>query len=203
MGKVWGLVGASIGAAGVGTMMTIAVPVSPIIPAIASFIPLFGIMRTNPGTTKPAVRAGLLGTFAVLTGMTLSPLVQYPLMVDPIILPMAFGATTTIFVGASLVSLVAPRGRMLSMGGPLTGGLFGLMGLGIMGIFYPHPMLLNVYMYGGILLFAAFTAYETQQILNDYRMGVRDAVSHSVGLFIDFVSIFRKILFLLTMRGDD
>ena len=164
---------------------------------------LFGIMRTNPSTTKPAVRAALLGSFAVLTGMTLSPLVQYSLMVDPIILPMAFGAATTIFVGASLVSLVAPRGRMLSMGGPLTGGLFGLMGLGIVGIFYPHPMLMNVYMYGGILLFAAFTAYETQQILNDYRMGVRDAVSHSVGLFIDFVSIFRKILFLLTMRGDD
>ena len=34
-------------------------------------------------------------------------------------------------------------------------------------------------------------------------VGVRDTVQHSIGLFIDFVAIFRRILMIFMMRGDD
>merc|ERR1712146_214424 len=74
------------------------------------------------------------------------------------------------------------------VGGPLLGGLFVMLGCGILGLFYPHPVLHSVMLYGGLALFTAFTAYDTQMILNDYKEGQRDVVQHSIGLFINFMA---------------
>merc|ERR1712146_214657 len=107
---------------------------------------------------------------------------------DPLLLPLALGASSGIMISATLASLFMPEGRMLAMGGPLLGGLFVMLGCGILGLFYPHPVLHSVMLYGGLALFTAFTAYDTQMILNDYKEGQRDVVQHSIGLFINFMA---------------
>ena len=122
---------------------------------------------------------------------------------DPLLLPMALGASGGIFAGATVFSLMAPEGKMLSLGGPLFGGLLVLVGCGVLGMFYPHPVLQSISLYGGLALFTVYVAYDTQVILDDYKNGMEDAVQHSLQLFLDFVNIFRRVLFMFMMSNDD
>ena len=70
--NVWGLVGANLGVCSVGTVVAMTVlPVSPIIPGIASIGLLLGLSFGAPKGSNPVLRAGLLGGFAFTTGMTL------------------------------------------------------------------------------------------------------------------------------------
>merc|ERR1712146_541934 len=96
------------------------------------------------------------------------------------------------------------KGATLRWAGPLFGGVMGMFGCGILGMFYPHPILHNIMLYGGLALFTAFVAYDTHKIIDEYEHGNEDAIGHSIGLFIDFISIFRRVLFILvSMKGDD
>ena len=52
-------------------------------------------------------------------------------------------------------------------------------------------------------LFTVYVAYDTQVILDDYKNGMEDAVQHSLQLFLDFVNIFRRVLFMFMMTNDD
>jgi Bax inhibitor 1 len=123
---------------------------------------------------------------------------------DPLLVPMALGASSGIFVGATAFSMFAPEGKLLSWGGPLFGGCLVMIGCQVVNMIWgPIPALQSLSLYGGLVLFTAFVAYDTQQILDDYKNGVRDTVQHSIGLFIDFVAIFRRVLMLFMMRGDD
>ena len=45
---------------------------------------------------------------------------------------------------------------------------------------------------------SGFVCYDTQLIVHRFEMGDRDFIYHSLDLFTDFVSLFRKILIILT-----
>ena len=122
------------------------------------------------------------------------------LAMDPLLLPMALGASGGIFAGATAFSLFAPEGRMLSLGGPLFGGLMVLVGAGLLGMFYPHPVLQSISLYGGLALFTVYVAYDTQMVLDDYKNGEADAVQHSLQLFLNFVNIFKRVLIMFMDR---
>jgi len=126
------------------------------------------------------------------------------MQMDPLLVPMALAASSGIFVGATAFSMFAPEGKLLSWGGPLFGGVMVMLGCGVVNMIWgPYPVLSSIQLYGGLGIFTLFVAYDTQQILDDYKNGVRDTVQHSIGLFIDFVAIFRRILMIFMMRGDD
>ena len=88
------------------------------------------------------------------------------------------------------------------MGAPLGGLVFALLGLQIVGLFYPHPMIWNINLYGGLALFTAFVAYDTHQTLEDYKCGQRDALTHAANFFINFMAIFKRLLFIFMSRDD-
>ena len=171
--NVWGLVGANLGVSSVGTITAMTVlPVSPLIPAIASLGLLLGLTMGAPKGSNPVLRAGLLGGFAFTTGMTLGPLVGAAMQMDPLLVPMALAASSGIFVGATAFSMFAPEGKLLSWGGPLFGGVLVMIGCQVFNIFMgPYPVLNNVMLYGGLGIFTVFVAYDTQQILDDYKNG--------------------------------
>lgn len=200
--KVYGVTGSTLGIASIGMLGGLMFPISPLITGFGSLVPLIGLYMTKPNETHPAIRWGLLGTFAGLSGMSAGPLIGMSLQMDPLILPMALMASGGIFAGATLASFVAPKGKMLALGAPLMGGCFVLFGLGILGIFYPHPMFYNIQMYGGLALFTAFIAYDTHQILEDYDHGARDPLTHATSLFINFMAIFKRMLLLFMNRDD-
>ena len=61
---------------------------------------------------------------------------------------------------------------------------------------------MSISLYGGLALFTVYVAYDTQVILDDYKNGMEDAVQHSLQLFLDFVNIFRRVLFMFMSSND-
>jgi FtsH-binding integral membrane protein len=49
----------------------------------------------------------------------------------------------------------------------------------------------------GLVVMSAFILYDTQMIMEKFRMGDKDYVWHSLTLFMDLASIFKHILVLL------
>ena len=64
------------------------------------------------------------------------------------------------------------------------------------------PWLMSVHLWGGLGLAVLFTAYDTQNIIEEYRAGSRDFLRHSFDMFINFMMIFRRMLALLMMNRD-
>jgi FtsH-binding integral membrane protein len=201
--RVWGLAGANVGIASVGCIGGMVLGISPLISFGGSIVSILALSFAAPKGSNPALRAGLLASTALFVGSSLGPIVGASLAMDPLLLPMALGASGGIFAGATVFSLMAPEGKMLSLGGPLFGGLLVLVGCGVLGMFYPHPVLHSISLYGGLALFTVYVAYDTQVILDDYKNGMEDSVQHSLQLFLDFVNIFRRVLFMFMMTNDD
>ena len=199
--RVWGLAGANVGVASIGCIGGMALGISPLISFGGALVSILGLSFGAPKGSNPALRAGLLASSALFIGASCGPLVGMSLAMDPLLLPMALGASGGIFAGATAFSLFAPEGRMLSLGGPLFGGLMVLVGAGLIGMFYPHPVLHSISLYGGLALFSVYVAYDTQMILDDYKNGETDAVQHSLQLFLNFVNIFKRVLFIF--MNDD
>ena len=55
-------------------------------------------------------------------------------------------------------------------------------------------------MYIGLGIMSAFILYDTQAIMEKCRAGNRDFVGHSLELFFDLVSVFRRLLIILTNK---
>lgn len=47
---------------------------------------------------------------------------------------------------------------------------------------------------------AAFIVYDTQNIIEKVRMGNRDVIQHALDLFFDVLSMFRRLLIILTQK---
>ena len=198
--KVYMYTGSTIGVASIGAFGGMLFPISPIVPGLLSLVPLIGIMMTDP--KKSGLRLGMLGAFGFLSGMSAGPMIAMSLHMDPLILPMALLGSCGIMGGATLASLFAKEGSLLKFGAPLAGLTFALLGLSIVGIFFPHPILFNLNLYGGLVLFTAFTAYDTHMVLEDYKQGNRDVLAHATNFFINFMAIFRRLLFIFMSRDD-
>merc|ERR1712027_48499 len=97
----------------------------------------------------------------------------------------------------------APDGHYLYLGGTLLSGLSMLFWLGLLNIFFRSPALFQLHLWGGLLIFCGFVVYDTQAIIEKRRRGDKDAIRHSLDLFIDFIQLFRKILILLMQKENN
>lgn len=77
---------------------------------------------------------------------------------------------------------------------PLAGGMIGIMGISIANIWVQSPMLSNVWVYGGLLLFTGYVAYDTHATIQDYNEGERDPYKHALSFFQNAWGIFRHLL---------
>ena len=50
---------------------------------------------------------------------------------------------------------------------------------------------------------SGFVCYDTQLIIARFEMGDRDFIFHSLDLFTDFISLFRKLLIILTKKEEN
>ena len=66
------------------------------------------------------------------------------------------------------------------------------------GVLIGSPM--QVQLYGGLLLFCGFVLFDTQLIVEKFNLGDNDYIWHSLGLFLDFVNIFRRLLIILASK---
>lgn len=142
-------------------------------------------------------RLGYLVGFAFCTGLSLGPLLDRIIDIDPTIITTAFFATCLIFVCFSLSALWAEERSYLYLGGTLMSALSMLMIMGLANIFFQSKMMYQIHLYGGLLIFCGFILYDTQLIIEKRRNGDTDFIWHSVDLFLDFINIFRRILIIL------
>lgn len=55
-------------------------------------------------------------------------------------------------------------------------------------------------MYIGLFAMAGFILYDTQAIMEKRRAGSTDCVKHSLDLFFDLATVFRRLLIILTQK---
>lgn len=100
------------------------------------------------------------------------------------ILVNAFAGTFAIFACFSGSALLAQRRSLLYLGAFLSSGLSLLFWLGLVNLFVQAELLLNVSLYCGLLLFCGFVMYDTQLLIEKFRLGNDDYLAHSLELFL-------------------
>jgi uncharacterized protein len=141
-------------------------------------------------------------SYAALTGVTLSMIF---LIYSLSSILQVFGITAFAFAGLSCYGFVTKR-DLGPVGSFCLMGLFGLVGVAILSIFFPSLMsgtASYIYSLIGLGIFAGLTAYDTQKIKAMNLIGTEDdqkeAIFGALTLYLDFINIF---LYLLRLMGD-
>jgi len=171
--------------------------------ALGSIGFMLALGMTENAPKNQMKRLGYLVGMAFCTGLSLGPLLDHVISVDPAIVVTAFFASCLIFVCFSLCSLWAEDRSFLYMGGTLMSGMSMLAVMGLMNIFFRSQLIYQFHLYGGLILFCAFILYDTQLIIEKQRNGDEDFIWHSVDLFLDFINIFRRIMIILSNKESN
>ncbi|XP_053082999.1 probable Bax inhibitor 1 [Pangasianodon hypophthalmus] len=155
----------------------------------------------SPETEKK--RLAILSAFAFLTGLGLGPAMDYVISINPSIIITAFLGTSVIFVCFTLSALYAQRRSYLFLGGTLMSGLSILLLVSVLNMFIGSVALFKAHMYIALAIMCGFVLFDTQLIIEKAEMGDKDYIWHCVDLFLDFVTIFRKLMILLAMNEKD
>ena len=144
--------------------------------------------------------------YAGLTGLTFSSIF---LVFTSSSIAGVFGVTAFGFAGLSGVGYVTKR-DLGPVGSFCTMGLFGLVGFGLLSMFFPSLMTGGgsfVFSIVGIIVFAGLTAYDTQKIK---RMNApasegtdaerKNAIFGALTLYLDFINLFLSLLRLTGRR---
>ena len=153
---------------------------------------------------KPTTAALLLMLYAVLIGVTMTPLVAVALSVNPSSILMAFIVAALMFAcmamfGYKTIKDLSFLGIFLFM------GMIGLIIIGLLSFIWP-TMLGGAFgtavSFIGVLIFALFTAYDMQNLKRAYAYlgdGVQKnqlAVLGALHLYISFIAMFQYLLSL-------
>jgi FtsH-binding integral membrane protein len=155
--------------------------------------------------------SGLIATliyflYAGLTGLTLSSIF---LVFTGSSIAEAFGVTAFGFAGLSAFGYVTKR-DLGPVGSFCMMGLFGLIGFGLLSMFFPALMTQGasfVFSIVGIVVFAGLTAYDTQIIKamsapgdEGTDAGRKKAIFGALRLYLDFINLFLSLLRLTGRR---
>jgi|ERR1711868_14292 len=158
-------------------------------------------LASRQGTNKERLLK-LIG-FGVTSGAGLRPLLDMAIRVNQNIVPTACILTASIFLCFSLVSLMAKERSLLYLGGMLSSALSAMFWISISNMFFGSSGLSSLTLYGGVFIMSGYVCYDTQMIVARFEMGDRDFIYHSLDLFVDFISILRKLIIILTKKEND
>jgi len=116
-----------------------------------------------------------------------------------------FFITAAVFAALSLYGYTTKR-SLSGLGTFLFMGLIGILIAGVVNIFLQSSMLHFIISAAGVLIFAGFTAYDTQQIKEQYAEAYgsdvqeKMAIFGALNLYLDFVNMFQMLLSLIGDR---
>ena len=153
---------------------------------------------------KPTTAALLLMLYAVLIGVTMTPLIAVALSVNPSSILMAFIVAALMFAcmamfGYKTIKDLSFLGIFLFM------GMIGLIIIGLLSFIWPTMLggaFGTVVSFIGVLIFALFTAYDMQNLkrayayLGDGTQKNQLAVLGALHLYISFIAMFQYLLSL-------
>ena len=152
---------------------------------------------------KPAVAALLLMLYAVIIGITITPLIAVSLAVHPAAILYSFVLAAAMFACMALFGYKTVR-NLSFLGIFLFMAMIGLILVGIASMIWPlGSTFATIICYIGILVFALFTAYDMQNLKNAFNsLGADEnsknqlAVLGALHLYISFIAMFQYILSL-------
>uniref|UniRef100_A0A2P2HVW9 Bax inhibitor 1-like n=2 Tax=Hirondellea gigas TaxID=1518452 RepID=A0A2P2HVW9_9CRUS len=159
---------------------------------------MLALMATPHNGKNQITRLSLLAVFGFLSGTNLGPLLQMAIIVNPAVIMEALLGTAVVFACFSLAALYAPRGQYLYLGGSLMSLLSTLCWMSLFNLFIGSRLIFQAHLYLSLAVMCAFVVFDTQLIIEKKRLGNDDYIMHGLELFIDFISIFRKLLIILT-----
>ena len=173
-----------------------------IIAQLGAVVVLSGLMNRINGLTATLIYL----LYAGLTGLTLSSIF---LAYTGSSIAQVFGVTAFGFAGLSGFGLVTKR-DLGPVGSFCMMGLFGLVGFGVLTMFFPSLMTAGasfVFSIAGIIIFAGLTAYDTQKIKamntpgnEGTDAGRKTAIFGALRLYLDFINLFLSLLRLTGRR---
>jgi FtsH-binding integral membrane protein len=159
----------------------------------------FGIATrmTDYKTAYPAKFALYCG-FLASVGVSIMPLCMMAggaLVVDA---ALATGVAMSALAG---IAYMAPSEQFLMWGGALGMCCGGMFALSLMMMFTQSPVLFNMWLYGGLLLNGGLVLYQTQKIIHHAKVQQQyDPINESLGIYIEAINIFQRILIILQGR---
>eukprot|EP01129_Flabellula_baltica_P015139 TRINITY_DN7508_c0_g1_i1.p1 TRINITY_DN7508_c0_g1~~TRINITY_DN7508_c0_g1_i1.p1 ORF type:complete len:252 (+),score=41.88 TRINITY_DN7508_c0_g1_i1:31-756(+) len=205
LSKVYTVLGIMSICAVMGAYVNVVYHIGNLVMGILSVGLLIAFHMTRPSDDTfngHAVRIGILAAFGFMKGLIVGPLVNSVLNMDggeDIVLS-AVSMTLAIFFCFTMTALWAERRSLLFIGGFIGSATIGLLFLAITNLFIQSPMLYNISIYMGLLVFSAYVIFDTQLILERFSLGDKDFSHHALQLFIDLVGLFVRILRVLSQK---
>lgn len=153
---------------------------------------------------KPSSAALLLALYAVVIGITMTPLIAIALSVNLMSILMAFIVAAVMFACMAMFGYKTVK-DLSFMGVFLMMGMIGLILVGLVSFFWPAVMggtFGTIVCFIGVLVFALFTAYDMQNLKRAYAVVGDDtqknqlAVLGALHLYISFIAMFQYLLSL-------
>ena len=169
---------------------------------IVTLVGYFGLLFLTSKFRNSAI--GLVCVFALtgFMGLTLGPLLSAYIANVPnggqLVLT-SLGTTGLIFLALSAYVLTT-RKDLSFMGGFLTVGLIGMLGVIVIGLFVDLSAFAMAISAGIVLLMSGMILYQTSAIING---GERNYILATVSLYVSLYNIFINLLMLFGMGGDD
>ncbi|TFY75436.1 hypothetical protein EWM64_g8576 [Hericium alpestre] len=168
---------------------------------------MMGVFYTPPEKTVQKHLFWL--AFNACQAATLSPL----FFLSPALLSRAALYTCGVVGALSYVGATARNDKYLYMGGPLLAGVTVValsslapmaLPLGLRGLAVSEAISL----YGGLAVFGGFVLYDTQKILRNARLAehgqlTRDPMREAIGLELDMINIFIRLVQILAMQNKN
>ncbi|XP_055374446.1 bax inhibitor 1 [Condylostylus longicornis] len=170
---------------------------------IGSILLVLGLIFMEDNGKNFYTRLGMLLGFGFCSGQTLGPFLQYIRILNPAIIVTALTGTSIVFVTLTLAALLAERGSYLFLGGILISVLNTMALISLFNMFMGSYFIAQTQLYIGLGVMSTFILYDTQAIIEKARMGSRDYIRHSLDLFFDVLSIFRKLLIILAQKEEN
>ncbi|XP_022239890.1 bax inhibitor 1-like isoform X2 [Limulus polyphemus] len=144
--------------------------------SLISFAFLTALATTSYNGKNTTIRLGFLLAFAFCAGLSLGPLLEIIIMVNPKVIPSGFLATSVIFICFSLSSILSEQGKWLFIGGSLFSLLSTVALMHLVNMMVGSTFLFQVNLYIGLVVICGFILYDTQMIIEKQRSGERDFI---------------------------
>lgn len=140
--------------------------------------------------------------YTSISGNSLGPVLNMAAAINPTIIVTALVSTCLVFVSFTAAALVAKRGQYLFLGGLLMSVLSYMTLFSLANIFMRSQVIYQGQLYIGLATMSAFILYDTQAMMEKFRMGQRDPIEHSLNLFMNIVNVFRRLLIILSQKEE-
>ncbi|OEH78411.1 bax inhibitor 1 [Cyclospora cayetanensis] len=149
-------------------------------------------------------RALMFGGFGFLNGMLIANYLHaVHFYVGPRVVPAAFFASVAVFSCLSAAALLAKQRSYLYLGAILSSVLGYFMLASFVNIFWKTQLLTDILLWGGLFMYLGFVVYDTQLAVAQFDRGNRDYLVHALQFYVNFVSVFLRLVAILSDRQEE